>query len=71
MHNTTLVSQYRPAVDSSEVYTNGNMYTGQKKDNLRHGKGKYIYNDASYYYGDWFKGRMEGQGQLYDSDGNL
>ncbi len=58
MHTTTLVSEYRPNVDSSEVYTNGNMYTGQKKDDLRHGKGKYIYADGSYYYGDWFKGKM-------------
>jgi hypothetical protein len=34
------------------------MYTGQKKDDLRHGKGKYLYADGSYYYGDWFKGKM-------------
>lgn len=47
------------------------MYTGQKKDGLRHGKGKYLYGDGSYYYGDWFKGKMHGQGKLYDVDGNL
>jgi hypothetical protein len=34
------------------------MYTGQKKDELRHGKGKYLYADGSYYYGDWMKGKM-------------
>jgi hypothetical protein len=47
------------------------MYTGQKKDDMRHGKGKYLYGDGSYYYGDWFKGKMEGNGKLYDTDGNL
>ncbi len=47
------------------------MYTGQKKDDLRHGKGKYLYGDGSYYYGDWFKGKMQGIGKLYDPDGNL
>jgi hypothetical protein len=71
MHQTSLASEYRPQINSSEIYTNGNMYTGQKRDNLRHGKGKYMYNDGSYYYGDWFKGKMEGQGKLYDPDGNL
>ena len=58
MNHTSLASEYRPKVNTSEVYTNGNMYTGQKKDNLRHGKGKYLYNDGSYYYGDWFRGKM-------------
>lgn len=71
MHQTSLASEYRPQVNSSELYTNGNMYTGQKKDDLRHGKGKYLYGDGSYYYGDWFKGKMEGLGKLYDADGNL
>lgn len=71
MHQTSLAAEYRPTVNASEVYTNGNMYTGQKKDDLRHGKGKYLYSDGSYYYGEWFKGRMQGQGKLYDTDGNL
>lgn len=54
----TLVSEYRPEIEVSEIYTNGNRYEGQKKDNSRHGKGKYIYNDGSYYLGDWIKGKM-------------
>ena len=54
-----------------EVYTNGNKYEGQKKDNMRHGRGRYIYNDGSYYMGSWVKGKMEGLGQLYDYQGNL
>jgi hypothetical protein len=67
----TLVSEYRPMVETSEVYTNGNRYEGEKKDTLRHGKGKYMYNDGSYYFGDWIKGKMEGQGELIGSDGSL
>lgn len=66
MQTTTLASQYRPPIDASEVYTNGNRYEGQKRDNLRHGKGKYIYSDGSYYFGDWAKGKMQGTGQLFD-----
>jgi hypothetical protein len=34
------------------------MYTGQKKDDLRHGKGKYLYADGSYSYGDGLQGKM-------------
>ena len=30
-----------------------------------------MYNDGSYYFGDWIKGKMEGQGELIDADGNL
>ena len=71
MNQTLLISEYRPKVNTSEVYRNGNMYTGQKKDNLRHGKGKYLHYDGSYYYGDWFKGKMDGNGKFYDRDGNL
>lgn len=67
----TLVAEYRPQIEVSEVYTNGNRYQGQNKDNLRHGRGKYIYADGSYYIGDWKKGKMDGQGQLYDSNSNL
>ena len=67
----TLVSEYRPNIETSEVYTNGNRYEGEKRDTLRHGRGKYIYNDGSYYFGDWVKGKMEGQGQLIDAEGNL
>ena len=58
MHSTNLVSEYRPNLDTTEMYTNGNMYIGQKKDGNRHGKGKYSYADGSYYYGDWIKGKM-------------
>jgi hypothetical protein len=27
----TLVSEYRPEIEASEIYTNGNRYEGQKK----------------------------------------
>ncbi len=66
MHESTLASEYRPQMDETELYTNGNMFMGQKKDGQRHGKGKYVYSDGSYYYGDWFRGKMQGVGQLYD-----
>ncbi len=56
----------------NEVYTNGNAYKGHKNTlDERHGKGKYIYSDGSYYYGDWYKNKMFGNGVLYYSDGNV
>lgn len=74
---TSLTSQYRPQISNNlqevnEVYTNGNSYKGQKNtQNQRHGKGKYIYADGSYYYGDWIKNKMVGNGVLYYPDGQV
>jgi hypothetical protein len=38
---------------------------------MRHGRGKYIYADGSYYYGDWFRNKMTGTGALYYPDGSV
>lgn len=71
---STLTSQYRPIStfnlhEVNEMYTNGNTYKGQKNaQGERHGKGKYTYEDGSFYYGDWYRNKMFGSGTLYYSD---
>ena len=41
-------------------------YDGSWKNGLRHGYGKYYYdNDRVLYDGEWFKGQRQGKGSLY------
>lgn len=54
-----------------EEYTNGNQYIGQKKGGLKHGKGKYIFKDRSYYEGSWRNNMMHGKGVLYLPNGKV
>lgn len=54
-----------------EEYTNGNQYIGQKKNGLKHGKGKYIFKDRSYYEGSWKNNMMHGKGILYLANGKV
>lgn len=44
-----VVEEEEELVSMHEQYTNGNQYIGQKKNDLKHGKGKYIFKDRSYY----------------------
>lgn len=72
----SIAADYRPQAninleEVNELYSNGNAYKGQKKEGMRHGKGKYIYADGSHYYGDWFRNKMSGKGCLYYSDGGV
>lgn len=54
-----------------EHYTNGNKYTGQKKGTLKHGKGKYLFKDGTFYDGQWSNNKINGIGNLYFADGDL
>lgn len=54
-----------------EEYTNGNQYIGQKRNGLKHGKGKYIFKDRSYYEGSWKNNMMHGKGILYLANGKV
>ena len=43
-------------------------FSGEYKNDLRHGHGKLVSKDGSYHYvGDWVENRMEGPGILYSS----
>lgn len=47
------------------------MYEGEKKNDLRNGKGKFFYADGGMYDGDWHQGRMHGRGRLFYPSGAL
>lgn len=49
----------------------GSRYEGYKLNNLRHGYGKFYYQDGGMYDGDWFQNKMEGFGKLYYQSGKL
>jgi hypothetical protein len=38
---------------------------------MRHGKGKFYYDDGGMYDGSWNMNRMEGSGKLYYVNGKL
>lgn len=47
---------------------NGNQYTGDWLNNLKHGKGEERYADGHLYEGDWKKGKKNGYGVLSMKD---
>lgn len=38
---------------------------------LRHGFGKYTYNNGGMYEGDWKNNKMDGKGTVYFPDGSI
>eukprot|EP01017_Pseudomicrothorax_dubius_P002660 TRINITY_DN1017_c0_g1_i9.p1 TRINITY_DN1017_c0_g1~~TRINITY_DN1017_c0_g1_i9.p1 ORF type:complete len:660 (-),score=210.52 TRINITY_DN1017_c0_g1_i9:173-2152(-) len=58
-------------INVTEHYSDGSMYVGQKKNDLRHGQGKLYYVNGGVYDGKWFEGKMEGEGSLYFASGNI
>eukprot|EP01015_Nassula_variabilis_P029316 TRINITY_DN6275_c0_g1_i3.p1 TRINITY_DN6275_c0_g1~~TRINITY_DN6275_c0_g1_i3.p1 ORF type:complete len:329 (+),score=47.84 TRINITY_DN6275_c0_g1_i3:66-1052(+) len=48
-----------------EKYSDGSVYQGEKKNGVRHGKGKFYYADGGVYDGEWQIGYMDGFGTLY------
>ncbi|KAL4277500.1 hypothetical protein HN51_060606 [Arachis hypogaea] len=58
-----------------KILPNGDMYTGDRLDQLPHGYGKYLWTDGCMYVGEWCKGNIMGQGRFswpngarYDGD---
>ncbi|PON92325.1 Phosphatidylinositol-4-phosphate 5-kinase [Trema orientale] len=47
-----------------KAFSNGDVYLGNFKGVLPHGKGKYIWSDRTVYEGDWEDGKMTGKGQI-------
>ena len=43
-------------------YSNGNIYEGDWKDDLKNGKGFMLYPTGAKYHGDWVKGKKHGTG---------
>ncbi|KAK2966650.1 hypothetical protein RJ640_002348 [Escallonia rubra] len=58
-----------PVMESSErisetVLFNGDVYLGNFKGKLPHGKGKYTWSDGTVYEGDWEEGKLTGKGKV-------
>ena len=45
-----------------ENYSNGSRYEGEKLDGMRHGQGKFFYQDGGLYEGGWKENKMHGRG---------
>lgn len=52
------------------VSARGDVYTGMFKNGFKHGKGKILYKDGSWYEGDWIYNKIEGKGNMVDNNGN-
>ncbi|GFP99191.1 phosphatidylinositol 4-phosphate 5-kinase 8, partial [Phtheirospermum japonicum] len=58
-----------------KIFSNGDIYLGDFKLTIPHGKGKYKWSDGTIYDGDWEDGKMTGKGKIlwpsqttYDGD---
>ena len=51
-----------------ERYPDFSYYLGEKKNGLRHGKGKFYYANSSMYDGEWKNGYIHGRGTLYSKN---
>jgi antitoxin component YwqK of YwqJK toxin-antitoxin module len=54
-----------------EMFKQGSRYEGYKLNNMRHGKGKFFYQDGGLYEGDWVNNKMTGEGKLFYQSGRL
>ncbi|KAF2574911.1 hypothetical protein F2Q70_00001720 [Brassica cretica] len=45
-------------------FSNGDVYSGQLRGTLPHGKGKYAWSDGIIYEGDWEEGKISGKGKI-------
>ncbi|KAL0454442.1 UNVERIFIED_CONTAM: Phosphatidylinositol 4-phosphate 5-kinase [Sesamum latifolium] len=48
-----------------KIFSNGDVYSGDFKGMLPHGKGKYAWSDGTVYEGDWEEGKMSGKGKIF------
>lgn len=48
---------------------NGESYTGQWKNNEKHGKGIYLWPNGNKYEGEYKKGKREGFGVMFYPNG--
>ena len=50
---------------------NGDIYTGEWKNDEKHGQGTYTYVDGDIYTGEWKNEKMHGQGEFIYADGDI
>ena len=54
----------------TQVYPNGDKYTGEWKDDMKHGHGTYTYNNGEVYVGEYKDDMKHGEGMYSWPDGN-
>ena len=54
-----------------ETFKQGSKYEGHKLNDMRHGQGKFYYQDGGLYSGNWHCNKMDGRGSLYYQSGKL
>ena len=54
-----------------ETFKQGSRYEGYKCEDMRHGEGKFFYQDGGMYDGSWSRNKMHGFGSLYYQSGKL
>jgi hypothetical protein len=52
------------------LFTNGEYYEGQFRNNMRNGTGQHNYKNGDFYEGDWANDRRIGRGRLYMKNGS-
>jgi hypothetical protein len=55
------------AFEGPYLYSTG-VYFGQLESNQRHGWGQYVFNDGTFYEGEWHKDTISGFGRLIRSN---
>lgn len=71
---TMLAKGSLPEDDSSNgpiTLPNGSVYTGQRANNKKHGRGQQVWPDGSRYDGLWENDQANGQGTLVHADGDV
>ena len=53
------------------LFSNGDKYTGEWKNNLAHGQGTYTWKSGGFYSGEWKNDKFNGKGTYTDRNGNL
>ena len=62
--------EFKKKYDINEIISPNGKYKGQLKNNLRDGKGTFIYKNGDKYEGDWKNGKKDGRGIYYFSNGD-
>ncbi len=52
-------------------YTDGTLYRGTFKGDLKDGEGKFMFKDATYYEGEFKNDQFNGRGKIYTASGEL
>ena len=47
------------------------FYIGEWKNDMKHGKGKFLYSNGDIYDGEWINDKKDGLGKMIYNDGSI